>query len=103
MSNNVFVIPATIRVGKEFPPYLPLADGSVKPSAECSQSEVREAVEECRAVAHSSRTRLEAAYQDHLKDVELLAQVSAYAERYEQWAGIREGAEVGEILWQVEL
>jgi hypothetical protein len=103
MSDNVFVIPVTVRVGKDFPPYLPLADGSVKPSAECSKDEVREAVEECRAVAHSSRTRLEAAYQDHLKDIELVAQVCAYAARYEQWAGIREGAEVRELLWPVEL
>jgi hypothetical protein len=100
---NVFVIPATVKVGKEMPPYLPLADGKVKPIAECSKVEVEEAVEECRFVAQTSRERLEAAYRDHLKDIELLAQVSAYHARYEQWAAIRDGGEVGELLWQVEL
>jgi hypothetical protein len=54
-------------------------------------------------VAQTSRERLEAAYRDHLKDVELLAQVSAYFARYEQWAGIRDGGEVNELLWEVEL
>ena len=102
MADNVLVIPATIRVGTDFPPVLPLADGSVKPTAECSKNEVREAVVECRAVAQSSRARLEAAYRDHLKDVELLAQVCAYLARYEQWSGLREGREVGELLWEVE-
>jgi UTP-glucose-1-phosphate uridylyltransferase len=100
---NVFVIPATIMVGKEMPPYLPLADGSVKPIAQCSKEEIEQAVEECRFVAQTSRERLEAAYRDHLKDVELLAQVSAYLAKYEQWAAIREGGEVGELMWQVEL
>jgi len=103
MADNVFVIPAAVRVGKDFPPYLPLADGSVKPAAECSQEEVAQAVEECRFVAQASRERLEAAYRDYLKDVEVLAKVSAYLARYEQWAGIREGGEVGELLWDVEL
>ena len=100
---NVFVIPATVKVGKEMPPYLPLADGKVKPIAECSQAEVEEAVEECRFVAQTSRERLEAAYRDHLKDIELLAQVSAYHARYEQWAAIRDGGEVSELLWEVAL
>ncbi|HEY7671064.1 MAG TPA: hypothetical protein VIC71_02520 [Gammaproteobacteria bacterium] len=100
---NVFVIPATIKVGKDMPPYLPLANGSVKPIAECSKAEIEEAVEECRFVAQTSRERLEAAYRDHLKDIELLAQVSAYLARYEQWSAIRDGGEVGELLWEVEL
>ena len=100
---SVFVIPATMRVGKDMPPYLPLADGSVKPIADCSRAEIEEAVEECRFVAQTSRERLEAAYRDHVKDIELLAQVSAYFARYEQWAAIRDGGEVGEFLWQVEL
>ena len=100
---SVFVIPATMRVGKDMPPYLPLADGKVKPIAECSKAEIEEAVEECRFVAQTSRERLEAAYRDHVKDIELLAQVSAYFARYEQWAAIRDGGEVGEFLWQVEL
>jgi len=102
MADNVLVIPATLKVGKNFPPYLPLADGAIKPVAECSKEEVAQAVEECRVVAATSRQRLEAAYQDHLKDVELLAQVSAYLARFEQWNAIREGEEVSEILWQVE-
>jgi len=100
---SVFVIPATMRVGKDMPPYLPLADGSVKPIADCSRAEIEQAVEECRFVAQTSRERLEAAYRDHVKDIELLAQVSAYFARYEQWAAIRDGGEVGEFLWQVEL
>jgi hypothetical protein len=100
---NVFVIPATIKVGKDMPPYLPLANGSVKPIAECSKPEIQQAVEECRFVAQTSRERLEAAYRDHIKDIELLAQVSAYLARYEQWAAIRDGGEVGELLWEVEL
>jgi hypothetical protein len=100
---SVFVIPATIRVGKDLPPYLPLADGSVKPIAECSKAEIEQAVEECRFVAQTSRERLETAYRDHVKDMELLAQVSAYFAKYEQWAAIRAGGEVGELLWQVEL
>jgi hypothetical protein len=103
MPENVFVIPATIRVGKELPPYLPLADGRVKPTAECTKEEVAQAVDECRFVAETSRERLESAYRDHLKDIELLAQVSAYLVKYEAWAAIREGGEVGELLWEVEL
>jgi hypothetical protein len=102
MADNVLVIPATLNVGKNFPPYLPLADGALKPTAECTKEEVAQAVEECRAVAETSRRRLEAAYQDHLKDIELLAQVSAYLARYEQWSAVREGGEVNEIIWQVE-
>jgi hypothetical protein len=85
------------------PPYLPLANGSVKPIAECSKAEIEQAVEECRFVAQTSRERLEGAYRDHLKDIELLGQVSAYLARYEQWAAIRDGGEVGELLWEVEL
>lgn len=103
MADNVLVIPATLKVGKNFPPYLPLAHGALKPTAECSKEEVAQAVAECRAVAATSRRRLDEAYQDHLKDIELLAQVSAYLARFEQWNGaIREGQDVGEILWQVE-
>jgi hypothetical protein len=102
MSDNVFVIPATIKVGKEFPPYLPLADGSLKPTPECTQREVSEAVSECRNSAQSSRARLEQAYQEHLKDLELLAHLSAYLERYQQWKAVREGGEVRETLWHVD-
>jgi hypothetical protein len=102
MADNVLVIPASVRVGTDFPPDLPLADGSVKAAAECSRDEVRQAVAEIRAVTRASRARLEAAYREHLRDVELLAQVSAYLARYEQWAAIRTGGEVGELIWQVE-
>ena len=101
MSDNVLVIPATFRVGSEFPPYLPLADGSLKATNECSREEVAEAVHECRAAARASRERLEQAYQDHLKDLELYAQLAAYLERYEQWDAVREGGAVKELLWHV--
>jgi hypothetical protein len=103
MADNVLVIPATIKVGTDFPPYLPLADGNLKPSAECTRDEVREAVAECRTLADASRARLEAAYREHVKDVELLAQVSAYLEKFDQWSAVREGAEPRELLWQVEM
>jgi hypothetical protein len=102
MADNVLVIPATIKVGEAFPPYLPLPDGNLKATAECTKDEVRQAVAECRVLAQQSRARLEEAYQDHLKDIELLAQVSAYLERFEQWEQIRTGGEVSEVLWQVE-
>jgi hypothetical protein len=102
MSNNVLVIPATVRVGRDFPELLPLANGDLKPVAECSRSEVSEAVAECRAMTRASRERLEAVYQEHLKDLELLAQVSAYYERFDDWAAIREGRDVRELLWQVD-
>jgi hypothetical protein len=102
MSDNVFVIPATIKVGTQFPPYLPLGDGSLKPTPECTQDEVAEAVEECRNAAQSSRARLEAAYRDHLKDLEVLAHLSAYLERYQQWQAVRDGGEVRETLWHVD-
>jgi len=102
MADNVFVIPSTMKVGKEFPPYLPLANGSLKPTAECAKQEVAEAVQECRLVAETSRARLEQAYMDHLNDVQQLAQVSAYLDRYEQWAAVREGGEVRELLWHIE-
>ena len=100
---NVLVIPAAITVGSEMPPYVPLTDGGLKPIAECSKDEIREAVEECRAVAKTSRARLEAAYRDHLKDIELFAQVAAYSANYDKWSAVREGGEVRELLWQVDL
>lgn len=102
MSDNVFVIPATIRVGNGFPPYLPLADGSLKPIAECSNREVVEAIEECRNAARASRARLEQAYAEHVKDLEMLAHMSAYSERFEQWSAIRDGGAVREMLWHVD-
>jgi hypothetical protein len=102
MSDNVLVIPATVKVGTGFPPYLPLADGNLKESADCSREEVREAVEECRNLAQASRARLEDAYQEHLKDIELLAQVSAYLKKFDQWDAVRDGDEPNELLWQVE-
>jgi hypothetical protein len=102
MSDNVFVIPATVKVGPGFPELLPLANGDLKPVIECSRPEVMEAVAECRSMTRASRERLEAVYQEHLKDLELLAQVSAYYERFDDWAAIREGRDVKELLWQVE-
>lgn len=102
MSDNVFVIPATIRVGAAFPPYLPLADGSLKPIAECTQSDVVEAVEECRSAARTSRARLEQAYTEHVQDLETLAHMSAYLEYFERWSAVREGGSVREVLWHVD-
>jgi hypothetical protein len=102
MPDNVLVIPSTIVVGREFPPYLPLADGSLKPTAECTREEVQQAVNECRAVAESSRRALEDAYRAHLNDVEQLAQVSAYLARYEQWSAVRHGGTVAETMWNID-
>ena len=102
MTDKVLVIPATFKVGDEFPPYLPLPNGEVKPTPECSQSEVASAVEELKAVARMSRERLEQAYADHVRDVETLAQISAYLERFDQWEAVRAGGKVRETLWHVE-
>ncbi|HUF73612.1 MAG TPA: hypothetical protein VMR74_12015 [Gammaproteobacteria bacterium] len=102
MSDNVLVIPATVKVGPDFPQLLPLANGDLKAAAECTRAEVGEAVAECRGMARASRERLEQAYREHVKDLELLAQVSAYYERFDQWSALREGRNVREILWQVE-
>ena len=102
MTQNVLVIPATVTVGKDFPQFLPLANGDVKAATECTRAEVGEAITECRSMARASRERLEAAYQEHLRDLELLAQVSAYYQRYDKWGAIREGREVEERLWPVE-
>jgi hypothetical protein len=102
MADNVFVIPATIRVGSEFPPYLPLANGDLKPTPECTKQDVGEAVAECRQVAAASRARLETAYAEHLKDIELLAHVSAYFEKYDEWDAIRHGGRLKQLLWQVD-
>jgi hypothetical protein len=102
MSDNVLVIPATVKVGPDFPQLLPLANGDLKAVAECSRSEVGEAVAECRSMARESRERLDQAYREHLQDLELLAQVSAYFERFDQWSAIREGGAVRELLWQVD-
>ncbi len=102
MADNVLVIPATVKVGKDFPPYLPLPDGNLKATAECTREEVQSAVAECRILAQSSRARLEETYQEHLKDIELLAQVSAYLEKFEAWKEVRSGGEPKELLWEVE-
>lgn len=102
MSDNVLVIPATVKVGPEFPQLLPLANGDLKPAAECTRAEVGEAVAECRSMSRASRERLEQAYREHVRDIELLAQVSAYYDRFDQWDAIREGRRLREILWQVE-
>jgi hypothetical protein len=102
MTDQVLVIPATFKVGAEFPPNLPLPDGGVKPTPDCSQSEVAAAVEELKALARVSRERLDRAYQEHVRDVETLAQISAYLARFEQWDAVRTGGKVRETLWHVE-
>ena len=102
MTDTVLVIPATMKVGKDFPAYLPLPGGNLKASAECTKNEIAEAIVECRELARSSRERLQDAYKEHLKDVELLAQVSAYVAKFEQWEEVRTGGEPKEVLWEVE-
>lgn len=102
MSNNVLVIPATVKVGPDFPELLPLANGDLKAVTDCSRTEVAEAIGECRQMTNASRERLEHVYQEHLRDLELLAQVSAYYERFDEWSAIREGRRIKELLWQVE-
>lgn len=102
MADNVLIIPATVKVGRDFPQYLPLPNGDLKAAAECSRAEVGEAVAECRELTRASRERLEAAYREHVEQLELLAQVSAYHACYDEWQALREGREVRERLWQVE-
>jgi hypothetical protein len=102
MTDNALVIPATFKVGSEFPPYLPLPGGDMKPMSECSQEEVAAAVEELKSVARASRERLQQAYEEHVRDVEMLAQVAAYLARFEQWSEVRSGGTVREILWHIE-
>lgn len=101
MADRVLVIPATISVGKNFPPYLPLPDGDLKPSDKCTREDVAEAVRECMALARASRERLQQAYEEHMRDIELLAQVSAYKEKFDQWETIRQGGEPRVLLWEV--
>ena len=101
-SDNVLVIPATFMVGRSFPANLPLADGSVKPITQCSKSEVEQAVEEIRAMVDASRSRLGHAYDEHVEVLEMLAQVSAYLARYDNWDGVREGVGVREVIWSVD-
>ena len=99
---KVLVIPATFVVGDSFPANLPLADGSVKPIAECSQEDVRQAVAELKAVVDGSRSRLRRAYEEHLQDLEIYAQLSAYLERYDEWTGVRGNGVVRQTIWSVE-
>jgi hypothetical protein len=102
VADKAFVIPATFRVGSELPPYLPVADGGLKPTNECTQSDVATAIEELRSAARTSRERLETAYAEHVRDIEVLAQVTAYLARFEQWDALRHGGKVREILWHVD-
>ena len=102
MADNALVIPATFKVGSEFPPYLPLPGGDVKPMNECSREEVEAAVEELKSVARASRDRLQHAYEEHVRDVEMLAQVAAYFARFDQWSDVRSGGTVRETLWHIE-
>jgi len=97
--DKVLVIPATFVVGEAFPANLPLADGSVKPISDCSKQDVREAVEELRAVVDGSRLRLQKAYDEHLEDLEVFAQLSAYLDRYDDWVGLRDGTGVKQTIW----
>ena len=100
---KALVIPATFVVGEAFPANLPLADGSLKPIAECSQEEVKQAVDELRAVVEGSQRRLRRAYEEHLEDLEIYAQLAAYLDRYDEWAGIREDGRVRPTIWSVDI
>ncbi len=102
MSDNVLVIPATFIVGKEFPANLPLLDGSMKPISACTEEEVRQAVTEVRSMAESSRERLHRAYEEHVQDLEVLAQLSAYEQKFAVWEGVRSDGEVAEVLWSLD-
>jgi hypothetical protein len=99
---KVLVIPATFVVGESFPENLPLADGSVKPIAECSREEVGQAVEELKAVVDGSRSRLRKAYEEHIQDLEIYAQLSAYLQRYEDWTAVRGSGVVRHTIWSVD-
>ena len=101
-SDNVLVIPATFMVGRSFPANLPLADGSVKPITQCSKADVEQAVVEIGAMAEASRNRLRQTYEEHLEVLEMLAQVSAYLDRYDHWEGVRRGEGVREVIWSVD-
>jgi hypothetical protein len=101
--DKALVIPATFVVGEAFPADLPLADGSLKPIADCSQEEVQQAVDELRAVVKGSRRRLHKAYEEHLEDLEVYAQLSAYLDRYDEWAGLRENGSVRPTIWSVDI
>ena len=68
MSDNVLVIPVTVKVGPGFPKLLPLADGDLKPATECTRDDVGEAIAECRVMTKVSRERLEAAYRELSKN-----------------------------------
>ncbi len=102
MADKALVIPASFRVGSQFPDHLPLADGSLKPLSECSRAEVAEAVDELKSAAMRSRERLDEAYADHIQDIEMLARISAYLTRFEQWRALREGGTVRETLWHLQ-
>jgi hypothetical protein len=100
--DKALVIPATFIVGDSFPANLPLADGSVKPIGQCSKAEVEQAVEEIKAVVDSSRQRLHRAYDEHLQDLEVFAQLSAYLARYDAWSGVRDNGAVKQTIWSVD-
>jgi hypothetical protein len=102
VSDKVLVIPATFRVGSELPPYLPVAEGGLKPTNECTREDVAAAIAELKDAARASRERLETVYAEHVRDVEVLAQVAAYLDRYDEWAALRRGGQAREILWQLD-
>ena len=85
MRANIPIIRGSSSPGKSFLSLCSFAMGA--PSA-CGQ--------------HSTLTRviswLEETCQDHVKDFELLAQVSAYPEKYEQWEAVRQDVGAKEVL-----
>lgn len=101
--DKALVIPATFVVGEAFPANLPLADGSVKPIADCTKDDVRQAVAELRAVVMGSRRRLHKAYDEHLEDLEIYAQLSAYLDRFDEWTGVREDGDLRPTIWPIDI
>ena len=100
--DNVLVIPATFIVGENFPANLPLADGTVKPIAECSKEEVRQSVEDLRAVVDGSRARLHRAYDEHIEDLQVYAQLEAYLHHFDAWTGVRGDGVIKHTIWSVD-
>ena len=102
MSDNALIIPSTLRVGGDMPQFMPLADGSLKPVTECSREEVADAVAELRSLARDSRARLQQVYEEHLRDIQTLAQASAYLAHFDAWSTVREGGQIRDFLWHLD-
>jgi hypothetical protein len=45
---------------------------------------------------------LHKAYDEHVQDLEIFAQLSAYLQKYDQWSGVRDNGEVKQTIWSVD-